>query len=84
VEVREEEIEVKDFVIEGRCDEEKLAEYMFTEMVEYVKDNIIPPYREDQNDKVWWMSSTEGDFTIKSAWQIVRIKNEIGTDFDFI
>ncbi|KAH0636380.1 hypothetical protein KY290_036818 [Solanum tuberosum] len=53
-------------------------------MVEYAKDNIIPPNREDQNDKAWWMGSTQGDFTVKSAWQIVRKKKEITTDFDFI
>lgn len=53
---------------------------MSTEM-EYVKYNIIPPNRKHENDITLWVSSLQGNVTVKSAWQIMRKKKEIITNF---
>ena len=49
----EEEVEVQEFTIEGRWDEQKLNTILSTEMVEYVIKSIKPPSSNSQNDLPW-------------------------------
>ncbi|XP_049368399.1 uncharacterized protein LOC125833298 [Solanum verrucosum] len=80
----EEEVEVHEFTIEGRWDEQKLNTILSTEMVEYIIESTKPPSTNSQHDQPWWMANTQGDFTVKSAWKILRRKHESRADFGFI
>lgn len=37
-----------------------------------------------KGDRAWWMLETNGNFTIKSAWDCMRIKKEKRREYDFI
>ncbi|KAH0776333.1 hypothetical protein KY290_007744 [Solanum tuberosum] len=53
------------------------------EMTEYIIESIKPPFGEG-NDTPWWMGNTQGDFTVKSAWQQMRKKKEERMDYDML
>uniref|UniRef100_M1D5L9 RNA-directed DNA polymerase (Reverse transcriptase) n=1 Tax=Solanum tuberosum TaxID=4113 RepID=M1D5L9_SOLTU len=72
---RDEEIEVKEFIEEGSWKREKLRNYLSEEMTEHIVINVLPCTSE-MNDKAWWMGSSVGNFTVKSAFHLVRHKRE--------
>ncbi|KAG5606604.1 hypothetical protein H5410_028096 [Solanum commersonii] len=39
-------------------------------------ESIKPPLEECTNDVAWWMGSTQGIFIVKSAWELMRHKQE--------
>lgn len=45
-------------------------------MVDLIIQTVKPAVKESQNDKPWWMGNTSGQFTMKSAWEIIRKKKE--------
>ncbi|KAG5608379.1 hypothetical protein H5410_019660, partial [Solanum commersonii] len=63
----EEEIEVKQFIQEGRWNKGKLNQYVSEEMVQYITENISPVLIETGRDKAWWTGNTTGNFMVKSA-----------------
>ncbi|WMV13941.1 hypothetical protein MTR67_007326 [Solanum verrucosum] len=72
----EEEIEVKQFIQERRWNKGKLNQYVSEEMVQYITENISPVLIETGKDKAWWMGSTTGNFTVKSAWDLLRHRRD--------
>lgn len=70
----EKEIEVKQFIIDNTWNELKLKENISEEMVNYIVNNISPVLTNADNDSPWWMGSTSGDFTVRSAWEDIRKK----------
>ncbi|KAK6788076.1 hypothetical protein RDI58_016601 [Solanum bulbocastanum] len=71
----DEEIEVKEFIEEGSWNRRKLRDCLSEEMTEPIVNNILPCTSE-MNDKAWWMGSSVGNFTVKSAYHLVRHKRE--------
>lgn len=63
----EDEIEVKEFIINNQWDKEKLLAYVSIEMTEYVVDNISPILTSEENDKAIWMGDKSGEFFVKTA-----------------
>ncbi|KAG5619664.1 hypothetical protein H5410_004882 [Solanum commersonii] len=47
----------------------KLKDYLSKEMREHIVNNILPCTSE-MNDKAWWMGSSVGNFTVKSAYHL--------------
>ncbi|XP_049389010.1 uncharacterized protein LOC125853369 [Solanum stenotomum] len=80
----EEEIEVKYFILQGVWDREKLLNKISEEMTDYIMESIKPPLEEYINDVAWWMGSTQGIFTDKSAWELMRHKQERRADYQLI
>ncbi|WMV42630.1 hypothetical protein MTR67_036015 [Solanum verrucosum] len=76
--VIEEELEVRQFVEEGEWNEQKLGEKLSTEMVKYIVGNTKPPDVDQQTDVPWWMGNTQGAFTVKPAWELMRRRQEKG------
>ncbi|KAH0651617.1 hypothetical protein KY285_031747 [Solanum tuberosum] len=71
---QDEELEVKDFIINDEWNEDKLRSVISEEMVQHITMNIRPILKEGSTDKAWWMHSTKGDFTVKSAYNNMRRK----------
>lgn len=67
---RDEEIEVKEFIENGSWKIEKLRENLSEEMVFHIVKNI-KPNNYALNDKPWWMGSSIGAFSVKSAYHIL-------------
>lgn len=53
-------------------------------MVGYIIDNISLLMKDDEQDKAWRMFNTSGNFTVKSAWEIMRHRREKNEIFDMI
>ncbi|KAH0734680.1 hypothetical protein KY285_010387 [Solanum tuberosum] len=53
-------------------------------MTDYIMENISPPNTHFGNDVAWWMANAHGMFTVKSAWEIVRSKQEPRRDFEVL
>ncbi|XP_060200400.1 uncharacterized protein LOC132628653 [Lycium barbarum] len=71
-----EEIEVKEFISDGEWNLQKLQEFLTEETVEYIQDTISPKLIEADNYKALWMGETNRKFTVKSAWEETRLKQD--------
>ncbi|KAG5590847.1 hypothetical protein H5410_041361 [Solanum commersonii] len=69
---QEEELEVKDFIINGVWDEPKLRSILSEDMAEHIVLNIRPKTSEVDIDKAWLSGNTTGLFTVKSTYHLVR------------
>jgi len=65
---------VKDFITNGTWNETKLKNFISEEMVQHVITSIRPNVSEVCIDKAWWRGSTNGTFTVKSTFHMVRCK----------
>lgn len=50
--------------------------YLSEEMVDYIMDNINLALQTDKTDIAWWMRSTSGTFSVKTAWNLLRSRNK--------
>lgn len=46
------------------------------EIVQYICDEIKPPTTEEGMDKAWWMLNSNENFSVKSAWEILRTRKK--------
>lgn len=74
---REKEIEVKEFVLNGMWNEEKLRMYVSTDMVTHIMENINTPSEGDRIDIPLFTGNSKGLFTVKSAYHMVRSKMNV-------
>ncbi|KAL3335635.1 hypothetical protein AABB24_031722 [Solanum stoloniferum] len=80
----EEEIEVKKFMLSGSWNEIKLLTKLSQKMTGYIMESIKPLIIENGSDRPWWMGNTQGSFTVKSAWHLLRQKKKCRRDYEFI
>ncbi|KAK6792230.1 hypothetical protein RDI58_011311 [Solanum bulbocastanum] len=71
---QDDELEVKQFIRNNEWDEDKLRSVISDEMVQHILLNIRPNSMEGSTDRAWWVHSSTEDFTVKSAYQIIRGK----------
>jgi len=62
--------------MEGEWDIQKLRDKLSEEMIVHIVENIVPPAELQSNDVPWWMGNTQGNFTVKSAWELLRQRRE--------
>lgn len=75
-EAREDEIEVENFTNAQGWDEQKLGEHLPEEYVLFVMTNIPPPKQTNRLDKPFWMLEASGNFSVRSAWNYIRQKDQ--------
>lgn len=68
---REEEIEVKSLIEHNNWRVAKLNSLISEEVANYIYSDI-PLETNKDNDKVWWMGSSNGSFLVNSTYQIIR------------
>ncbi|KAH0745167.1 hypothetical protein KY285_006824 [Solanum tuberosum] len=67
---------IEDITNGGEWNEEVVREILPTELAEHIICNIKPPRGRKENDKPCWMLETKGIFSVKSAWNYIRQKEE--------
>ncbi|XP_060200166.1 uncharacterized protein LOC132628400 [Lycium barbarum] len=80
----EEEIEVKNFLEAGRWNLEKLSEFLPEDIVLHIQEQIPVPNGDKGNDTPWWQLTTNGSFSVKSAWDFMRQREEKREVFKYI
>ncbi|XP_049391451.1 uncharacterized protein LOC125855799 [Solanum stenotomum] len=66
----EEEIEVKQFIVNGEWDRLKINMVLSAEMTKYIVENIRPKIEVGAVDKAWWMGNQSGEFTFADCASI--------------
>ncbi|KAH0664078.1 hypothetical protein KY284_029009 [Solanum tuberosum] len=72
----EKELKVQELIRGGEWDIQGLRSKLSEEMTTHVVENTKPPTDSQRNDTPWWMGSTQGNFTMKSAYELLRRRNE--------
>lgn len=73
----EEEVEIREFITDGAWDKQRLGGYLTgPKIVNHICDNIKPPDTKEESDKAWWIGSSLGVFSIKTAWDLVRARSD--------
>ncbi|XP_049362856.1 uncharacterized protein LOC125827594 [Solanum verrucosum] len=74
--IGEEEVEVKQFIVNGEWDRQRLSNLISEEMTDFIVETIRTIIEEGALDIPWWMGSKSGKFTVKSAFERIRRKKE--------
>ncbi|KAK4716506.1 hypothetical protein R3W88_014844 [Solanum pinnatisectum] len=72
----EEEVEVRQFIVNGEWESCKLIELLSEEITNHILENISPRVKDDTIDTSWWMGQSCGAFTVKSTHECMRHKKE--------
>ncbi|XP_060195017.1 uncharacterized protein LOC132624223 [Lycium barbarum] len=78
------EVEVKEYVAGDRWNLERLYEVLPEEVVNHIQQHIKVPLELEGDDKAWWQLTKNGLFTVKSAWDYMRQREEKREVFNFI
>ncbi|XP_019252907.1 PREDICTED: uncharacterized protein LOC109231725 [Nicotiana attenuata] len=63
---------IYDVVQNGQWDEERIKEILPEDIAAHILDNIQPPVECEKIDNHVWMLETRGEFSVKSAWDYLR------------
>lgn len=74
--VEEEEVEVKEFVTDEGWDEQMLRSKLSEEMVDYIMEYSNIPHIDKGDDILQWTINSQGNFTLKSAWDNLMSRTE--------
>lgn len=81
----EEEIEVKEFITEDSSwNVDKLKEYISEELIQHINDTIKPHQYGTERDKAWWMTTSDGKFSVKDAHEVLRKKRRTNEECKLI
>ncbi|XP_059285014.1 uncharacterized protein LOC132038353 [Lycium ferocissimum] len=67
---------VYDVVTEGRWNEIVIRNSLLEELADHILTEIQPPSKGNELDVPYWKLSTNGQFSVKTAWEYVRSKAE--------
>ncbi|XP_049356319.1 uncharacterized protein LOC125820939 [Solanum verrucosum] len=67
---------VDQVVHQGEWDVQTLMSIIPAELVEYIISIIKPPRGRNEEDIPCWMLETKGNFSVKTAWNYIRHKEE--------
>lgn len=71
------------FIKQGEWDREMLGNTISEEMVDHIISSIKSPSNEFAVDVALW-GNAQGNFIVKSAWELMRQKKEQRRDFGYI
>ncbi|XP_019232503.1 PREDICTED: uncharacterized protein LOC109213197 [Nicotiana attenuata] len=67
---------IYDVVDNGQWDEGKIREALPEDLADHIIWQLKPPVVHEVLDKPHWMLETKGEFSVKSAWEYLRRRNE--------
>ncbi|XP_060178090.1 uncharacterized protein LOC132608026 [Lycium barbarum] len=67
---------VSDVVTDGRWHVPAIRNNLPKDLAEYILTEVKPPAKPGEIDKPWWMLETNGEFSVKSAWEFIRSRGE--------
>ncbi|KAH0722268.1 hypothetical protein KY289_005312 [Solanum tuberosum] len=65
-----------EFSKEEGCDYTKMRDFVLEYMVDHVQANLHPAYLSNKVDNAWRTEISNGKFTVKSVWGLLRIKKD--------
>ncbi|XP_075099449.1 uncharacterized protein LOC142176224 [Nicotiana tabacum] len=74
---------IYDVVVNDQWDEVKIREILPEQLANHILLHIKPPVVHDALDKPLWMLESRGEFTVKSSWDYVRIRNQPSNAYRF-
>ncbi|KAK4721460.1 hypothetical protein R3W88_011693 [Solanum pinnatisectum] len=75
-EAGEEEIEVRKFTDAQGWEEQKLRDHLPEDYVIFIIKKLPPPKQTSRVDKPVWMPKASGNFSVRSAWEYIRQKDQ--------
>ncbi|KAK4728573.1 hypothetical protein R3W88_021561 [Solanum pinnatisectum] len=66
----------EDLTNDGEWDEDVVKEILPTEFADHILGHIKPPQGRIEDDKPCWMLDNTGAFTVKSAWNYIRHRED--------
>lgn len=75
---------IYDVVVNDQWDEVKIREILPEQLANHILLHIKPPIEHDALDKSLWMLESTWEFSVKSSWDYVRIRNQPSNAYRFI
>ncbi|WMV09401.1 hypothetical protein MTR67_002786 [Solanum verrucosum] len=76
--------EIKEFLTEDGWDLGEMKRLLPAHVMEHTRNYMGGIQLNNQQDKAWWTKNSKGSFTIKSAWELLRNKEEVQEDFSLL
>lgn len=76
--------DIAEFMGETGWNYEIMEDHLPKTIVEHVKQNMNYFRQGTNNDRPWWTKSSKGLFNVRSAWEIVRCKEDYNAELDRI
>lgn len=73
--------EVSQLKKEGKWDKNLLHQLFCQDVTEHIENTISCEKEREGWDKPWWMLTTTGKLTVRSAWEEIKRKKEVHEDF---
>ncbi|XP_070054705.1 uncharacterized protein [Nicotiana tomentosiformis] len=73
-----------DVVKNGTWDVDRLTELLPEEYAAHIVEKLKPPVMQEELDVPYWMLETRGQFSVKSAWDYLRRRNEPRMEYKMI
>lgn len=73
--------DIDEFLIKDGWTFSEIENYVFEYIAEHIRNNLSQIKMVNQVDKPWWTKTSIGMFRVKSAWEILRHKEESCTNF---
>lgn len=67
---------IKKVKLGDKWNTEILGQILLMELTDYIIHHIKPPRADRIRDRPYWMLNNKGSFTVKTAWQYIRHKEE--------
>ncbi|XP_060190628.1 uncharacterized protein LOC132619879 [Lycium barbarum] len=74
--------EVEELMTEGQWNYNMLQRLFPNDIVEHIRQELGHIVRSDDKDKSWWMETSSGKFTVKSAWELLRQKATFSSHYE--
>ncbi|XP_059290999.1 uncharacterized protein LOC132044521 [Lycium ferocissimum] len=71
--------ELEELMNESQWNYAKLQEVLPADIIDHVRMELGHFVRTNEIDKPWWMFTSSGKFTVKSAWEELRKRKQIST-----
>ncbi|KAH0685852.1 hypothetical protein KY284_016405 [Solanum tuberosum] len=73
--------DIEEFLTTDGWDFENMKNYVPEYVVNHVTLNLCNVKLSGQSDKSWWTKTSTGKFSVKSAWELLRQREDINDDF---
>ncbi|KAH0682950.1 hypothetical protein KY290_021538 [Solanum tuberosum] len=72
--------DVEEFLNEEGWNYDEMQNYVPEHVVDHIRNNMSQLKLVNQGDKPWWTVTSNGKFSVKSAWELLRVKENVCDD----
>lgn len=70
-----------DFFMKEAGDYDSMYDHLPVHIVEHIRQHMDHIRQSDMGDRPWWINTSTGKFSVKSAWEILRNKEAVSEKF---